>query len=221
MLDPEELSFTFQRPTRFVDLEGGPSIFAEPSEIADRYHKALATYLDEMKKVVLETGVDYRRISIDAPFETSLTEFLVDRARGKGQAMSFLQPWLLLGLPLLFLPIIIHLINQWRYQTKRWGAMMFLLAANRMARGYAKIRQYLILAMRMLAILGLIFAISRPLASGLLGLSGGKTDTTIVLLDRSPSMQERGENGIDSKFTTAKRQLRAKRCRPWDRTVGY
>ncbi len=122
--------------------------------------------------------------------------------------MSFLQPWLLLGLPLLFLPIIIHLINQWRYQTKRWGAMMFLLAANRMARGYAKIRQYLILAMRMLAILGLIFAISRPLASGLLGLSGGKTDTTIVLLDRSPSMQERGENGIDSKFTTAKRQLR-------------
>ncbi len=35
-----------------------------------------------------------------------------------------------------------------------------------------------------------------------------KTDTTIVLLDRSPSMQERGENGIDSKFTTAKRQLR-------------
>ena len=85
LLDPEELSFTFQRPTRFIDLEGGPSIFAEPSEIADRYHKALATYLEEMKKVVLETGVDYRRISIDAPFETSLTEFLVDRARGKGQ----------------------------------------------------------------------------------------------------------------------------------------
>ncbi len=79
--------------------------------------------------------------------------------------MSFLQPWLLLALPLISLPIIIHLINQWRYQTKRWGAMQFLLAANRMNRGYAKLRQYLILAMRVLALTGLIFAISRPLAS--------------------------------------------------------
>ncbi len=121
--------------------------------------------------------------------------------------MSFLQPWLLFALPLIALPIIIHLINQWRYQTKRWGAMMFLLAANRMNRGYAKLRQYLILAMRVLALAGLIFAISRPLSSGLLGLSaGGKTDTSIVLLDRSPSMQEQGVGG-QSKLDTGRRQL--------------
>ena len=82
LLDPEELSFAFQRPTRFIDLEGGPAIFAEPSEIADRYHRALKTYLEDLKKVVLETGVDYRRVSIDSPFETVLTQFLVDRARG-------------------------------------------------------------------------------------------------------------------------------------------
>lgn len=121
--------------------------------------------------------------------------------------MSFLQPWLLWALPLILLPIIIHLINQWRYQTKRWGAMMFLLAANRMARGYAKLRQYLILAMRVLAVLGLLLAASRPLASGLLGLGGAKSDTILVLLDRSPSMQQRGPNGSDSKLETARRQL--------------
>ncbi len=121
--------------------------------------------------------------------------------------MNFLQPWLLLALPLIALPIIIHLINQWRYQTKRWGAMMFLLAANRMNRGYAKLRQYLILAMRVLAIAGLIFAISRPLASGLLGLgAGGRADTSIVLLDRSPSMQQAGVGG-QSKLDTGRRQL--------------
>ncbi len=121
--------------------------------------------------------------------------------------MNFLQPWLLLALPLIALPILIHLINQWRYQTKRWGAMMFLLAANRMNRGYAKLRQYLILAMRVLALAGLIFAISRPLASGLLGLSaGGQADTSIVLLDRSPSMQQQGIAG-QSKLETGRRQL--------------
>ena len=107
--------------------------------------------------------------------------------------MSFLQPMILPALLLVFLPIIIHLINQRRYQTVRWAAMMFLLAANRMSRGYARIRQWLIMAMRMAAIAGLIFAISRPLAGGWLGLAGGgRADTTMVLVDRSPSMQQTG-----------------------------
>ncbi len=121
--------------------------------------------------------------------------------------MSFLQPWMLLALPLIALPIIIHLINQWRYQTKQWGAMMFLLKANKMARGYAKLRQWLILAMRCLVVAGLIFAIARPLASGLLGWSGGgRADTTILLLDRSPSMQQVGAAGV-SKLDTGRLQL--------------
>ncbi|MGB7346392.1 MAG: BatA domain-containing protein [Pirellulaceae bacterium] len=121
--------------------------------------------------------------------------------------MSFLQPWMLLALPLIALPIIIHLINQWRYQTKQWGAMMFLLKANKMARGYAKLRQWLILAMRCLVVAGLIFAIARPLASGLLGWTGGgRADTTILLLDRSPSMQQVGEAGV-SKLQTGRQQL--------------
>jgi hypothetical protein len=122
--------------------------------------------------------------------------------------MSFLQPWLLFALPLALLPIIIHLINQRRFQTVRWGAMMFLLTANRMARGFARVRQWLIMAARMLAIAGLIFAVSRPLASGWLGLAaGGRADTTIIVLDRSPSMQQRGAGGGESKLATGVRQL--------------
>lgn len=122
--------------------------------------------------------------------------------------MSFLQPWLLLALPLFLIPLIIHLVNQWRYQTKAWGAMMFLLAANRMSRGYAKLRQWLILAMRMLAIAGLILAIARPLASGWLGLSSGaRPDMTMVLLDRSPSMLQQGPVGSLSKLESGSRQL--------------
>ena len=88
--------------------------------------------------------------------------------------MSFLQPMLLAALPLVALPIIIHLINQRRYQTVRWAAMMFLLAANRMSRGYARLRQWLIMAFRMRRSPALIFAVSRPLAGGWLGLAGGR-----------------------------------------------
>src|SRR5882757_8600181 len=115
--------------------------------------------------------------------------------------MSFLQPWLLAALPLVALPVIIHLINQRRFQTIQWGAMMFLLAAQRMARGYSRLRQWLIMLFRMLAIAGLVFAVSRPLASGWLGLAaGGKADTTIVLVDRSPSMQQAGLGAGSSKL---------------------
>ncbi|QDS99620.1 BatA domain-containing protein [Adhaeretor mobilis] len=121
--------------------------------------------------------------------------------------MTFIQPWLLAALPLIALPVIIHLINQRRYQTVDWGAMKFLLAANRMSRGYARLRRWLIMAMRVLAVAGLIFAVSRPLASGWLGVAaGGKADTTIILLDRSPSMQHQAAGGI-SKLDTARREL--------------
>lgn len=111
--------------------------------------------------------------------------------------MSFLQPAWLLALPIIALPIIIHLINQRRFQTVQWAAMQFLLAANRVSQGYARIRRWLILAARTAAIAGLIFAISRPLSSGWLGLAGGgRIDTAIVLLDRSPSMTTRDSGGI-------------------------
>ena len=70
--------------------------------------------------------------------------------------MSFYAPLLLLGLPLITLPILIHLINRQRHRTIAWGAMMFLLDAKRMTRGMAKLRHWLIMAMRVLAIAGLI-----------------------------------------------------------------
>nr|MDQ3330157.1 BatA domain-containing protein [Planctomycetota bacterium] len=121
--------------------------------------------------------------------------------------MSFLQPWMLFALPLIALPVIIHLINQRRYRTIKWAAMMFLLTANRMSRGYARIRQWLILAARTLAIAGLLFAVSRPLASGWMRLAGGSVDTTIVIMDRSPSMRETGANGGASKLEMGRDQI--------------
>src|SRR3954449_4398 len=122
--------------------------------------------------------------------------------------MSFLHPALLAALPLAALPLVIHLINQRRYQTVRWAAMMFLLAANRMSRGYARVRQWLILTARMLAIAGLAFAISRPLAGGWLGLTaGGRADAAILILDRSPSMQQAGLGSGSTKLESGRRQL--------------
>ena len=105
--------------------------------------------------------------------------------------MLFLNPFLLFGLPLIALPLIIHLINRQRHRTIPWGAMMFLLDAKRLQKNMAKLRYWLIMAMRMLAIAGLVFAASRPLSTGWLGSAvGSKADTVILILDRSPSMEQ-------------------------------
>lgn len=104
--------------------------------------------------------------------------------------MSFLAPLLLFGLPLALLPVIVHLIHLRRRRQVPWAAMMFLMAAQKMNKGLSKLRQYLILAFRVLAVAALILMIGRPLAGGLLGLTGGAPDSVIILLDRSASMEQ-------------------------------
>jgi uncharacterized protein (DUF58 family) len=84
LLDPLELNFQFRRPMRFLDMEGGASIFTEPNDIADRYDKALQDYLRQMKQIVLESGVDYHRVSLDQSYEQVLVRFLIGRAHAKG-----------------------------------------------------------------------------------------------------------------------------------------
>jgi hypothetical protein len=84
LLDQQELDFNFRRPMRFIDMEGGPAVFAEPNEIAERYHKVLGEYLTQLKQVMLESAVDYHRITIDEDYEKVLMRFLVGRTRTKG-----------------------------------------------------------------------------------------------------------------------------------------
>lgn len=122
--------------------------------------------------------------------------------------MSFLQPGILLGLPLLALPIIIHLVNRQRHRTVNWAAMRFLLDARRMSTGMARIRQWLILLMRMLIIAGIVMAISRPLAGLWMGgLAGSGNKETYILLDRSASMEQQNLQSGQSKRATALTKL--------------
>lgn len=83
LLDRQELEFEFRRPTRFVDMEGSTTIFADPSDIYDRYQKALAEYLDELKTIVLESAIDYHRIGIHEDYEQALFQFLSGRTKGR------------------------------------------------------------------------------------------------------------------------------------------
>ncbi len=104
--------------------------------------------------------------------------------------MTFLQPFILLGLPLLLLPVIIHLINRLRHRPQPWAAMMFLIAATRSSTSQAKLRQWLVLLFRVLAVAALIFFLARPLTGGWLGWAVNRApDVILIVLDRSASME--------------------------------
>lgn len=106
--------------------------------------------------------------------------------------MTFLQPFLLWGLPLVLVPVIIHLINRLRHKPQPWAAMMFLLQATRASTSHAKLRQWLVLLFRTLAVLALVLFIARPLAGGWLGWTlSPAPDVIVIVLDRSASMESR------------------------------
>ena len=79
-----------------------------------------------------------------------------------------------------------------------WGAMIFLRRAAHAHRGPAKLRRWLILAIRTLVVAAVVFALARPLSTGAIGLAASRVvsgETPIVLVDRSPSMQRRLAGG--------------------------
>jgi hypothetical protein len=123
---------------------------------------------------------------------------------------------MLLGLPLISLPIIIHLLNRLRHRPKPWAAMRFLVSATRSSISQTRLRQFLILLFRVMAVAMLILFLARPLAGGWLGWAlSPAPDAIIILLDRSASMETRSGG-------TSRRQqalnLLAQAARPFEQT---
>jgi uncharacterized protein (DUF58 family) len=85
LLDPQEIRFDFRRPTRFLDMEGGSPLFADPLDIAARYQQALSAWLGAIRAIVLEQGIDHAQVSLDEDCEKVLARFLVGRATARGR----------------------------------------------------------------------------------------------------------------------------------------
>ena len=79
LLEQSELALEFDRPMRFVDMEGGEPILADPTVIGPQYQRALEMYLESMNTVIQETEVDYHRIRIDENYDDVLARFLLGR----------------------------------------------------------------------------------------------------------------------------------------------
>lgn len=101
--------------------------------------------------------------------------------------MSFLSPIFLFGLPLLAIPIGIHLLNRRQQKVLNWGAMRFLMKASTRRRRLWRFSDLLLLLLRVLAFLFIIGALARPLLPVTwLGHSGPRA--VVLVIDPSLSM---------------------------------
>jgi len=83
VMDPDELTFPFERATRFRDIERGDELMAVPSVVRDDYLTALNAQLDTYKRELGGAGVDYRLLNTSEPLEFALMAYLSSRGRAR------------------------------------------------------------------------------------------------------------------------------------------
>ena len=112
--------------------------------------------------------------------------------------MTFLNLFFLWGLPLLSVPIAIHLLSRRRQQVVKWGAMQFLTTSSIRRRKIWRIDDLLLMMLRTLAVLALVMALARPLWQGW-GSGSGSGRDIIFVYDVSMSMGRawQGETSFD------------------------
>ena len=104
--------------------------------------------------------------------------------------MNFLSPAFLIGLPLVAVPLVIHLLSRRQQKRISWGAMRFLKEAATRKRRLWRLTDILLLLLRTAAFLFFIFAVARPLLPAT-WLGESIPREIILVLDQSLSMSRK------------------------------
>jgi len=83
ILDPAEVSFDFDKPALFQDVETGRDMFIDPSAAQKGYRHLLDGHLARTRSVCQSLGIDYHLFATDRPFDLALLDFLQHRMRSR------------------------------------------------------------------------------------------------------------------------------------------
>lgn len=101
--------------------------------------------------------------------------------------MSFLSMAFLAALPLAAAPILLHLFDRRRNVVIEWGAMQFLMEAATRRTSARKLKQWLLLLLRVLAVAALVLSLAQPMLPGN-WFGNTERGETIFVVDNSMSM---------------------------------
>ncbi|MDG5767996.1 BatA domain-containing protein [Balneolales bacterium ANBcel1] len=112
--------------------------------------------------------------------------------------MSFLNPFLFVAFAAAAIPVIIHLINLRKPQRVAYSTLAFFQELQKSTIRRLNIKRYLLLALRVLAVLALAAALARPFipshVAGWLG-TGQQSSIVGIMIDNGPSMMQVDEGG--------------------------
>ena len=112
--------------------------------------------------------------------------------------MSFLNPLFLTALAAVAIPLLIYLFNLRKPKRVRFSTLAFFNSMKSTALKRLKIKRWLLLSLRMLAILALVIAAARPVLtgnSGGTGVNDQEPRAIGILIDNSPGMMQVDRNG--------------------------
>ena len=109
--------------------------------------------------------------------------------------MNFLFPNILWFISLIALPIIIHLFHFRRHKKLYFSSLKFIKTLKQEKKAVKKLKDYLILLLRILAIVFLVVAFAQPFTGSLGGSTTGSNRLISIYIDNSNSMSAKGTNG--------------------------
>ena len=162
LLDPAELSLPFDGNILFEDLEElNLRVVADPRAIRKTYREVVEEFTSRMRQECHDNVIDYQLISTSTlrPSAGELSEL---EGLSRACRFFFCTPFTLFGLAAASLPILIHLLNRRKLKRIRFPAVRFiLLSQKRISRSY-RLRHWLLLALRTLAVVFLASASRQP-----------------------------------------------------------
>lgn len=111
--------------------------------------------------------------------------------------MSFLSPFFLLAITAVGIPLIIHLLNLRKPNRIKFSTLAFFEELKKTTIRKIRIKRYLLLLLRLLAVACLAFVLARPFLPPGVGSSGSSQTPALnaILIDNSISMSRIGEKG--------------------------
>ena len=111
--------------------------------------------------------------------------------------MTFLSPSILWGLLAITIPIIIHLISLRHTRDTEFSTLRFIKSLKHETIRHLRIKQWLLVILRTIAILCLILMFARPLMTGTLTskLAGYVESRAVIVVDNSASMAVHTDDG--------------------------
>jgi len=81
VMDDAELTFPYDRLTRFKDMEGIGRVVANPKSLRGRYLARIQTFLEGVQAACYERGIAYQLANTNEPYDHFLATYLEKRSR--------------------------------------------------------------------------------------------------------------------------------------------